>query len=53
MTPNKSKTLDAAQKLMLDLVEKHPAHPKLRCSRYSKTSQGKAPRCCESSLAIL
>ena len=24
MTPNKSKTIDAAEKLMLDLMEKHP-----------------------------
>jgi hypothetical protein len=24
MTPDKSKTLDAAEKLMLDLMEKHP-----------------------------
>jgi hypothetical protein len=52
MTPDKSKTLDAAEKLILDLMEKIPARPKLRCSRYSKTSQGKAPRCCEPLLAI-
>ena len=24
MTPDKSKTMDAAEKLMLDLMEKHP-----------------------------
>ena len=53
MTSDKSKKLDAAENLMLDLMEKHPGVPKRRCSRYSKTSQGKAPKCCEPSLAIL
>ena len=54
MTPDKSKTMDAAEKLMLDLMEKHPgASQNPRCWRYSKTSQGKDQRCCEQSLATL
>ena len=53
MTLDKSKTMDAAEKLMLDLMEKHPGASKSHCWRYSKTSQGKDQRCCEQSLAIL
>jgi hypothetical protein len=52
MTPDKSKTLDAAEKLMLDLMEKHPGASESSLAA-PKTSQGKGQRCCEPSLAIL
>ena len=53
MNQDKSKTMDAAEKLMLELMESIPARPDPRCWPYSKTSQGKDQRCCEQSLAIL
>ena len=31
MTPDKSKTMDAAEKLMLDLMEKHPGASESCC----------------------
>jgi hypothetical protein len=51
--PDKSKTMDAAEKLMLDLMEKHPGASKSSLLALSKTSQGTDQRCCEPSLAIL
>jgi hypothetical protein len=40
MNQDKSKTMDAAEKLMLDLMEKHPGASEASL-HYSKTSQGK------------
>ena len=53
MNQDKSETMDAAEKLMLDLMEKHPGASEASLQAYSKTSQGKDQRCCEQSLAIL
>ena len=52
MNQDKCKTMDAAEKLMQDLMEKHPGASEASL-HYSKTSQGKDQRCCEQSLAIL
>ena len=52
MTPDKCKTMDAAEKLLLDLMEKHPGASESSLLALL-TSQGKDQRCCEQSLAIL
>ena len=45
--------MDAAEKLMLDLIGEASRRVRSLAAGYSKTSQGKDQRCCEQSLAIL
>ena len=53
MTLDKSKTMDAAEKLMLDLMEKHPGASESSLLALFQTSRENDQRCCEQSLAIL
>jgi hypothetical protein len=43
MTPDKSKTLDAAEKLMLDLMEKHPGASETSLLALFENSARKSP----------
>ena len=51
MAPDKTKTMDAAEKLMLDLMEKHPgASESSRAGAIPKRRKGKTRGACEQSL---
>jgi hypothetical protein len=52
MNQDKSKTTDAAEKLMLGLMEKHPGASESSLLALFQ-NQGKDQRCCEQSLAVL
>jgi hypothetical protein len=53
MTPDKSKTMDAAEKLMLDLMEKHPGASESSLLALFQNVAREDQRCCKQSLAIL
>jgi hypothetical protein len=52
MNQDNSKTMDAAEKLMLDLMEKHPgASASSLLALFPKRRKGKDQKCCEQLLA--